>query len=94
MTKHIKIRVRKAPPRIRGDNSALGLFLGDSFDSLSVSGYSSLLQSPDAATGIATTASIIGAFSSIPSSDSIFAPQLLAQVATQMSSFTSKGMIL
>lgn len=61
MTKHIKSRVRKAPPRIRGDNSALGLFLGDSFDSLSVSGYSSLLQSPDAATGIAVTASIIGA---------------------------------
>lgn len=61
MTKHIKSRVRKALPRIRGDNSALGLFLGDSFDSLSVSGYSSLLQSPDAATGIAVTASIIGA---------------------------------
>lgn len=61
MTKHIKSRVREAPPRIRGDNSALGLFLGDSFDSLSVSGYSSLLQSPDAATGIAVTASIIGA---------------------------------
>lgn len=61
MTKHIKSRVRKAPTRIRGDNSALGLFLGDSFGSLSVSGYSSLLQSPDAATGIAVTASIIGA---------------------------------
>src|SRR3546814_2385137 len=39
-------------------------------------------------------ASTIGAFSSIPSSDSILAPQLFAQVATQISSFASKGAIL
>ena len=55
------------PPFLRGAsrqkrtiNDLLGLYLGGSFDDLTVSGYTSLLQSPDVAAAISPAAEIIG----------------------------------
>ena len=53
--------VRAVMPRHRRSGSdVLGYYLGDSLEDLSVSGYTSLLQSPDVAAVVGAVASIVG----------------------------------
>lgn len=51
---------RHIPCRTRSQNPALAFFVGDDLSSLRVSGYSSLLQSPDVAAVVEAVAAIIG----------------------------------
>ena len=52
--------IRNALRQKRAGRDLLGLYLGGSFDDLTVSGYTSLLQSPDVAAAISPAAEIIG----------------------------------